>query len=72
MKPYKISKRLQEQAWILLVGALAPALDATIVNVALPTLGHVISIIFIAIGFIPTLMLPKNVVFPSNLFCILA
>jgi EmrB/QacA subfamily drug resistance transporter len=35
-----ISKHLRNLIWILVLGALAPALDTTIVNVALPTLGH--------------------------------
>jgi EmrB/QacA subfamily drug resistance transporter len=35
-----ITKQLRNLIWILVLGGLAPALDTTIVNVALPTLGH--------------------------------
>jgi EmrB/QacA subfamily drug resistance transporter len=35
-----VSKELRNLVWILVLGGLAPALDSTIVNVALPTLGH--------------------------------
>lgn len=35
-----ISGQLRNLVWILVVGGLAPALDTTIVNVALPALGH--------------------------------
>ncbi|HUB93935.1 MAG TPA: MDR family MFS transporter [Verrucomicrobiae bacterium] len=39
-QPTKIPKELRNLVWILVLGALAPMLDTTIVNVALPTLGH--------------------------------
>jgi len=39
-QPQEISKRLRGIIWILVLGALAPMLDTTIVNVALPTVGH--------------------------------
>jgi MFS family permease len=35
-----IPKTVRNLVWILVLGGLAPALDTTIVNVALPTLGH--------------------------------
>jgi len=35
-----ISGQLRNLVWILVIGGLAPALDTTIVNVALPALGH--------------------------------
>lgn len=35
-----ITKQLRNLIWILVLGGLAPALDTTIVNVALPTFGH--------------------------------
>ncbi len=39
-QPGEISKSLRNMIWILVLGALAPMLDTTIVNVALPTIGH--------------------------------
>ena len=38
--PSAISGQLRNLVWILVIGGLAPSLDSTIVNVALPTLGH--------------------------------
>ncbi len=35
-----ISSQLRNLVWILVIGGLAPSLDSTIVNVALPALGH--------------------------------
>lgn len=35
-----ISAQLRNLVWILVLGGIAPALDTTIVNVAIPTLGH--------------------------------
>jgi EmrB/QacA subfamily drug resistance transporter len=35
-----VDPKLRTLVWVLVLGALAPALDTTIVNVALPTLGH--------------------------------
>src|ERR1019366_7762738 len=39
-QPEGIPKAVRNLVWIIILGALAPALDATIVNVAIPTLGH--------------------------------
>src|SRR2546423_10310371 len=36
----RVDPGLRKLIWILVLGALAPALDTTIVNVALPTLGQ--------------------------------
>lgn len=38
-----ISPQLRNQMWILILGGLAPLLDSTIVNVAIPTLGHALN-----------------------------
>jgi EmrB/QacA subfamily drug resistance transporter len=38
-----ISAQLRNLVWILVIGGIAPALDTTIVNVALPTLGHALN-----------------------------
>src|SRR5262249_13353079 len=38
-----VSAQLRTLVWILVIGGIAPALDTTIVNVALPTLGHALN-----------------------------
>jgi EmrB/QacA subfamily drug resistance transporter len=38
-----VSAQLRTLVWILVLGGIAPALDATIVTVALPTLGHALN-----------------------------
>lgn len=39
-QPQKVSSSLRNLVWILVLGGFAPALDTTVVNVAIPTLGH--------------------------------
>jgi len=38
-QPQRITKQLRNLIWIIVLGAFAPALDTTIVNVAIPTIG---------------------------------
>lgn len=41
--PSAVSAQVRTLVWILVIGGIAPALDATIVNVAIPTLGHALN-----------------------------
>jgi EmrB/QacA subfamily drug resistance transporter len=66
-QPQKISSSLRNLVWILVLGGFAPALDTTIVNVAVPTLGHALhTTVDISQWTITGYLLAMGIVIPAS------